>query len=141
MKKIKKNNKKSKKNNFLKDYAEIDDDENNYNNEDSMRKFVDPNKIYTVIKYRDIYYTMGDFLILKDKETRSYVIGQLIEIIPMYGTTKYPFWPSIKIQRQIFFLILDIIKRKISISERTVSLKQRTKILSQNTKYLSQQIL
>lgn len=67
--------------------------------EDRITRYVNPNQTYFKIKYRDSFYSIGDFIIIIDKVFKKYIHGKLIEIIPRGGTTKYPFWPSIKIEK------------------------------------------
>jgi hypothetical protein len=61
-----------------------------------IRKIVSPETNYTKIKYKQDIYSIGDNLLIRDND--GFLIGKLINIIPVNGDKKYSYWPTIEVQ-------------------------------------------
>jgi hypothetical protein len=70
----------------------------NDNKLEIIQKIIPPFLEYTKIKSRGEIYSIGDNLILIEKNGELQ-IGKLTKIIPTGGNQKYPFWPTIEIQK------------------------------------------
>jgi hypothetical protein len=66
---------------------------------DVVSQIVNPSVIYKKIKYRNEIYCVNDCLLIRDPLVKDgYLIARLLQIIPMNGIEKYPYWPSIQVQ-------------------------------------------
>ena len=66
---------------------------------DIVSQIVNPEIIYKKIKYKNEIYNVDDCLLIKDPlVSEGYLIARLLQIIPMDGIEKYPYWPSIQVQ-------------------------------------------
>ena len=69
--------------NLLKDKEKIE----------KIQFLVSPDTSYTTLKFKSVYYSVGDKLIIF--ASNENLIGELIKIIPTNGIKRYPCWPTI----------------------------------------------
>ena len=55
---------------------------------EKIQNLISPDTSYTKLKYRDIYYSVGDKLIIFSSNEN--LIGELVRIIPTNGIKRYP---------------------------------------------------
>jgi hypothetical protein len=66
---------------------------------DLVSQIVSPSLGYKKIKYKNAVYSVDDCLLIRDPlVNEGYLIAKLLQIIPMDGIEKYPYWPSIQVQ-------------------------------------------
>ena len=66
---------------------------------EKVSAIVPPNVKYSRIKYKNRIYSIDDCLLIRDPLIpEGYLIAKLLEIIPINGIEKYPYWPSIRVQ-------------------------------------------
>jgi hypothetical protein len=65
---------------------------------DIISQLILPHHVYKTVKFNNCMHSIGDCLILSDRKG-GIIIGKLLAILPVNGFSKYPYWPSIEIQR------------------------------------------
>ncbi len=76
--------------------AELDITNEKFN---KVSTIVPPNLNYDRIKFKNQIYKIDDCLLIRDPLVPDgYLIAKLLEIIPIKGIEKYPYWPAIKVK-------------------------------------------
>ena len=75
---------------------------------EKIQNLISPDTSYTKLKYRDIYYSVGDKLIIFSSNEN--LIGELVRIIPTNGIKRYPCWPTIEVRW--FYKKTDLNRKK-----------------------------
>ena len=63
---------------------------------ENIKSMVSPDTSYTKLKFKSVYYSVGDKLIIF--ASNENLIGELIKIIPTNGIKRYPCWPTIEVR-------------------------------------------
>ena len=66
---------------------------------------------YQKMRYKGKLYQIGDWVCLKDgvaANNERKLVGKLLKILPMYGNSEYPEWPTVEVQWYYFGSELDL---------------------------------
>lgn len=59
-------------------------------------KYISAEKNYKKIKYKDVIYSIGDNVIIKNH--LDFYVAKITKIIPFNGILKISYWPTIEIE-------------------------------------------
>jgi hypothetical protein len=66
---------------------------------EKIKAIVCPKTNYYRLKYKNKFYSVGDFVLLNEKGRDEYVIAKLLRIVPINGIRRYSFWPTMEVQK------------------------------------------
>jgi hypothetical protein len=94
--------KRRKKLKFLKEHPNRKEQKSKRGSDGKFEKvaqIINPTLLYKKIKYKNEIYNIDDCLLIRDPLVQDgYLIAKLLEIIPINGIEKYPYWPAIRVQ-------------------------------------------